>query len=343
MAKSKESLFFCLLANANYAWLLRSDNRVFQFFAMSEQEKRLWIDALQNAIQSSRELYNESITTTTTASTLVADRPTTPSQQLAELSLHNLPTQSSAPSSPTQSSTNKVLRSSTTPSLSSTTHHHRHHHHFPSSLFSRPHAHHTTTPPPSPISTVSPMRACCTMPEISQDVSGTSSSNSRHRSFSQATFRDILSSTMADIRAHRRCSHYYDHCAQMDKRFADVSYVSVLVARTQASSERNSIIEQRKKYKSRMAKSISMVALNTLLPAHPHCTRSRPQSPTTPTTPTLPFTPTTASSLNEEIKEDDEKSPDGDLMRRKSSLPDRLPSTTTTTQQDELISSSSSE
>lgn len=326
-------LIVCLLANANYAWLLRSDNRVFQFFAMSEQEKRLWIDALQNAIQSSRELYGENTTTS------ITDRPTTPSQQLAELSLHNLPTQSSAPSSPTQSTNSKVLRSSTTSSSSTTHHHHHRHHHFPSSLFSRPHAHHTTTPPPSPISTISPMRACCTMPEISQDVSG-SSGNSRHRSFSQATFRDILSSTMADIRAHRRCSHYYDHCAQMDKRFADVSYVSVLVARTQASSERNSIIEQRKKYKSRMAKSISMVALNTLLPAaHPHGTRSRPQSPTTPTTPTLAFTPTTASSLNEEIKEDDEKSPDGDLMRRKSSLPDRLPSTTQ--QPDELISSSS--
>lgn len=321
------STYMLMIANANYAWLLRSDNRVFQFFAMSEQEKRLWIDALQQAIQNSRELHDESTsiasTASTTSSTLVTNRSITPtlasSQQLAEYSLHNLPTQSSAPSSPTQSTANKVVRSSTS---SSTKHHH--HHHFPCSLFSRPHAQHTITPPPSPIKTVSPMRPCSTMPEISQDVS---SSNSRHRSFSQASFRDILSSTMADIRAHRRCSHYYDHCAQMDKRFADVSYTSVLVARTQASSERNSLIEQRKKYKSRMAKSISMVALNTLLPAHPHCNRSRPQSPTTTTTTPTTTTPTlasfssTASSL--EIKDQEER----EFVRRKSSLPDRLPST----------------
>ncbi|KAI7885681.1 Dbl homology domain-containing protein [Lichtheimia hyalospora FSU 10163] len=108
--------------NANYAWLLRSDNRVFQFFAMSEQEKKLWIDALQNAIQKSRELYDESATTTAFTAP-ITDRPMTPSStqpSLTELSLHNLPTQSSAPSSPVQS-INKFIFTSTCTSRNNTT------------------------------------------------------------------------------------------------------------------------------------------------------------------------------------------------------------------------------
>ncbi|KAI9312698.1 hypothetical protein BX666DRAFT_814295 [Dichotomocladium elegans] len=211
----------------------------FEFTATCEQEKQIWLDALQNAIQSSK-----------------ADNAQckTPANAMEELFVSSIGMQSSSPCVPLQGSSSSIsLFSSLTQNecFQSTD--------TPRTGFSADSA---DTGSHAYGSVHSSLSSTSTGSSASSHVNASLQSPGLRSQASFSDFCDFVSSTMADIRSQRRYQQNSLRCTNVDNKFEDVCTTPILTARSQMRADRTSGIDQWKR-KSRMGKSTSMLVFNS--------------------------------------------------------------------------------
>ncbi|KAI9311390.1 hypothetical protein BX666DRAFT_1997908 [Dichotomocladium elegans] len=264
-----------------HAWILRSKLKTFECMAMCDQEKQLWMQAIQKAIKASRELF-----------TIQSSSPAEYNGSPDVTFLHNLPTSSGSPPPDTSttaaaSATNtgsKTLGSfrpgsaSSIPTVSSGYFSWR------DSLHAESPTRRALSPPPSPATT--PTTSPTTAPQLNMTpataTAAASSSNGVRPHGSLSDLRDLVS----DFRAHRRHHHQY---SDVDARFVDVCTTPILMARAQHLYRDCHPVARNRS--SRIVKSMSMVALSSFHHHHPSSSHSYTPPPNTTMASTLDSRP----------------------------------------------------